>query len=271
MPEIKDWSVTSANNNSPPPDGAPPNVTKFGQVDNIIREMMAVIARWEKDTNGLLELTNGGINNFSVTTNRTVSVLYNGFIIRGIASATNTGSATLAVNGIPAKNILDAAGNPLVAGELNTLSPVELSYRSSTDSFYITGGSQFSAVDFQPPIGSKMLFYNDVAPVGWVQVLTVGDRVPLVTSGAGGTTSGSWTISGLTHPHTHTASFEVDTGTAFNDIHDGATGGGDIAHDGHQHHVSASFTVGGLSTPNVTSSGAWRPLNIAMILCERTS
>lgn len=48
MSDISTWDTTAANNNSTPPDGAPENSTKFSDVNNIIREVMAAVRRqWE--------------------------------------------------------------------------------------------------------------------------------------------------------------------------------------------------------------------------------
>lgn len=46
--------------------------------------------------------------------------------------------------------------------------------------------------------GTSMVFYQASAPTGWTQDTTVNDRVLRVVSGSGGSTGGSWTISGVT-------------------------------------------------------------------------
>lgn len=51
--------------------------------------------------------------------------------------------------------------------------------------------------------GTKMLFAQATAPTGWTQDTSLNDRVVRVVSGAGAGTGGSWTITGLTHPHQH--------------------------------------------------------------------
>ena len=47
------------------------------------------------------------------------------------------------------------------------------------------------------PNGTRMLFYQSSAPTGWNQITSVNDRVIRVVSGPGGSTGGSWSISGL--------------------------------------------------------------------------
>jgi hypothetical protein len=47
------------------------------------------------------------------------------------------------------------------------------------------------------PNGTRMLFYQSSAPTGWNQITSVNDRVIRVVSGSGGSTGGSWSISGL--------------------------------------------------------------------------
>ena len=68
------------------------------------------------------------------------------------------------------------------------------------------------------PAGTKMYFYQDTAPLGWVYVSAVTDGVLAVKGGSqaynvdGGTGAGSWTISGLSGSHTHTGPSHTHTG-----------------------------------------------------------
>jgi len=52
------------------------------------------------------------------------------------------------------------------------------------------------------PSGTRMVFYQASAPVGWTQLAGVNDRVLRFVDGGGGGAGGSWTITGLTvQPH----------------------------------------------------------------------
>lgn len=56
---------------------------------------------------------------------------------------------------------------------------------------------QTTAAEGDIPSGSRMVFYQANAPTGWSQVTSINDRVLRVVSGDGGTTGGSWSISGI--------------------------------------------------------------------------
>lgn len=121
------------------------------------------------------------------------------------------------------------------------------------------------------PSGTKMLFAQATAPVGWTQDVTHNDKMLRVVSGEGAGTGGSWTLSGLTvqghaitvdempsHDHSLTlasigrdsggyASARVDTGTT----NTSSTGGGQE----HDH--------------GLASDGTWRPAYLDVILATK--
>ena len=86
------------------------------------------------------------------------------------------------------------------------------------------GHSHTSAYVTDPtiPSGTKMMFYQDIAPTGWTLLNTLDDKLLFVTKGsaAGGETgggvhsTGTWTQPGHNHTgpsHTHTLSSHVHT------------------------------------------------------------
>lgn len=127
-------------------------------------------------------------------------------------------------------------------------------------------------VDAVIPSGTRMVFYQASAPTGWTKVVTVSDRVLRVTSGVGGGSGGSWTISGLTvQGHTlslsqipsHTHSLKTSSDSSF----------GPDAVAGRKNHT-ANFNTGATGGSDshshaVWHDGNWRPAYIDVIVCEK--
>jgi hypothetical protein len=128
MSEVQTWSVTAASNNSSPPDGAPENMARSA-VNNVMRELMAVIKRWQADTNG--SITSGGTANAqTIAANRTTTSAYAGESFTFKAGATNTGALTVNITpsggsarGVVAvqKNGAALAGGEIVSGGIYTI------------------------------------------------------------------------------------------------------------------------------------------------------
>ena len=113
------------------------------------------------------------------------------------------------------------------------------------------------------PSGTRMVFDNDTAPVGWVRdTTTANDSVIRLVTGARAD-AGSWTISGLTHAHTHTIPI-----SGYGTIADtGATGEMGVDSTTIANTVQAS---GAASTAAVSSDGTWRPVHRDMILASKS-
>lgn len=123
------------------------------------------------------------------------------------------------------------------------------------------------------PTGTIAPFYQSTAPSDWTRLTGVAnDRVIMLTdSTAGGTNASSWPVSGLTHAHYHVVTASATTGTAFDDIHDGASGSGTIAHSGHKHNFAFSVNSNAASTSAVSSDGTWRPPAAMFLLAQRNA
>lgn len=116
MAELKGWDVAAANNNDTPPDGAPEGMAPSA-VNDVIRENMAVIARWKGDNDGTLD-SGGSSNAYTLTPNGTYSAYSRGDTFTFEANHTNTGSATLNVSSLGAKTIKHVSGATLSANQL---------------------------------------------------------------------------------------------------------------------------------------------------------
>ena len=116
MSELKDWSTTAASNNSAPPNGWPENMN-YSAVNDTGREVMAVVARYDRDTRG--DLTAGGTANaLTLTPAGTYTAYFAGMQFGFTAAITNTGAATLNVSALGAKSIVTADGSALSSGQL---------------------------------------------------------------------------------------------------------------------------------------------------------
>lgn len=127
------------------------------------------------------------------------------------------------------------------------------------------------------PTGARALFYQLAAPTGWVQDVSVNDRVIRVTNGPGGAAGGSWTISGISignttltestigphgHPLSPISDFEI-TGSSSESLTRGTTRAPTSD--------SATASAGGGASHGHTPShdGSWRPAYADCVVCIR--
>lgn len=261
--EINEWDVSAIGNGFTPPDGAPTNTVKLGQVDNIIRELMAVLARWNHDVETSV-LSTGSVNAYSVELARDIASLYDGFTFMWKTHTNNTGATTLSVNGFSAKPVVDRNGRVLSSGTL-VGQPVLTLYSASLDSYIVN-----VSIEAHPPIGSKLLFPQASTPAGWSLNTTVNDAMIMVSSSSGGVEGGSWTISGLSVlGHTLT----------INEIpphhHGGAPGQAAGAGGGSAYYnrngVTEDTGGGDAHSHGLSADGNWRPKYLTVIKCTRAS
>lgn len=111
-------------------------------VNNSARAMMGRVAELLGDIGGTVTSTNVG-NAYAVTANSAFSALAGGLIVAFIASATNTGPATLAVNGLSSKSLrrlgpTGADDAPLYKGQIRSGQRYVCRYATAADTG--TGG-----------------------------------------------------------------------------------------------------------------------------------
>ena len=133
------------------------------------------------------------------------------------------------------------------------------------------------------PATTPFLLVASTAPTGWTQVTTWNDRVLRVVSGAtGGTTGGSWTISGGVPAHTHTGPSHTHDLVNAGDLHadrgtpshiGGVTvSGGELLTLTTQYGTNsqnASSTTSASGTGATGSSGPWVPQYVDVIACTK--
>jgi len=139
------------------------------------------------------------------------------------------------------------------------------------------------------PSGSKMLFFQVSAPVGWTQDISHNDKMLRVVSGPGSGSGGSWVISGLTYAvpnHKHATPFSKRLGIPnFLIPRDGSPWGqiygSDLGVSLATDYINVAADPGTnvpfdkTSEPidniaaNINSDASWRPSYIDVILCVK--
>jgi len=183
MAEIDDWNVTAANNNSAPPDGAPENMD-YSAVNNVIRECMAVMARFYKDLNGSLTTT-GSADTYAVTLNSSPGAYFQGMWVAVEINVTNTGASTINVNSYGAKNIKRADGSDVLAGDLQAGQIYELRYDGAV--FRVTGDLSTDVTLAGTP--DYLTISNQVITRNQIDLTT--DVTGVLPSANGGSTAGT--------------------------------------------------------------------------------
>ena len=151
------------------------------------------------------------------------------------------------------------------------------SYTGHADE-YLTVNSAGNAMEFRTfpnPIietGSKMLFGQSAAPTGWTQDTSVNDRVIRLTSGTGGGTGGTWSLTGITtggHTLT-TAEMPSHRHTSYGSQN--LCIGGCEAGQLPIYNINSSTGYTGSNQPHshpLSSDNSWRPSYLDCIMCTK--
>jgi len=190
MTNVSEWSTSAGSNNSAPPDGAPENMLP-GKVNDCMREMMAALAKWYKDSSASL-VTTGTTTAYALATNSVHAALSDVPLLSFRLHAANTGAVTLNVDGLGAKPLRKTGSlEDYSSGDLTAGQTMIAAYNSATDDFEVIGpntatpGAAFAA-------GTPMLFGQTAAPTGWTKSATHNNkalRLVTGTASSGGTTA----------------------------------------------------------------------------------
>jgi hypothetical protein len=121
------WSTTAANNNAAAPNGAPEGMPASG-VNDTIRQIMADVAV-EAQTNAVKVLNSiSGADTITADMNPELAAYATGMVVSFTPAGTNTGAATLNVDGLGAKAIVKHNNVALVAGDLKAAAPARCIY-----------------------------------------------------------------------------------------------------------------------------------------------
>jgi hypothetical protein len=137
MADINDLSTTAASNTARFPEAM-----ARSQVNNSARELEAILARWDKDTNGSLA-TGGTSTAITVTLNRSsIAAWYDGLYI--FARVTTTCGATPTLNptgsgALGAKSLYWPDGTQLAANDIVAGGVYGFFYELTSDKVYVIG------------------------------------------------------------------------------------------------------------------------------------
>lgn len=124
MSDVQTWNVSAGSNNSAAPNGFPEGMPPSG-VNDAAREVMAAVARYRADTDGVN--TSSGTNTITLAASRTMTAYAQGDLFTFKAGGTNTGATTLNVDSLGAKNIY-YNGAALIGGEITNGQMVTVVY-----------------------------------------------------------------------------------------------------------------------------------------------
>lgn len=207
------------------------------------------------DYNRVIEMDNTGLT----------ASLYNeasagaGYVV----TIKNADSGTLTVN-VQGGGTIDGSASVTLGGGASQTYMV-----NSTASEYMAIGGGESSV---PGGGTtKMVFVNSAAPDGWTFDATLNDRVLRATStvGDGGSTGGSWTVSGLTTNTYHRHNVNGTTGSSNNNVAGDGGPSQSWATNVHTHTVNINSNYQGSTSNPVSSNGTWRPNYVDVIVCSK--
>lgn len=193
MSDIQTWNVSAGSNNSAAPNGFPEGMPPSG-VNDAAREVMAAVARYRSDTDGVNSST--GTNTITLAASRTMTAYAQGDLFTFKAGGTNTGATTLNVDSLGAKNVY-YQGAALTGGEITNGQIVTVVY----------DGTQFQLINAALPTGVLTLTaykqdtdgYNtttgtNTIVLGASQTVTAYAQGDLYTFKAGGSNTGATTI-----------------------------------------------------------------------------
>lgn len=112
MAEINDLNIVDASNTARMPEGQAPST-----VNNGVRALEGILARWHKDTNASKAST-GTANAYVFAADQTISAYYDGLVIAFDANFANTGTATLNVDAVSADTIKKFNDRDLESGDI---------------------------------------------------------------------------------------------------------------------------------------------------------
>jgi hypothetical protein len=227
MTNVSTWSITAGLNNSSPPNGWPEGMARSA-VNDTAREMMAALARWYRETTGVLTTAGTG-NDYTLTTGSSHATTASLPILVFTTDRGNTGPITLNVDGLGPETVYrnvgsyaEFASGDIDAGQLMVVVHNAFGWYEYLGPF---------VENF--PVGTTMVFGDTAAPTGWVKGVTHTNKALRLTTGTvttGGSTgftsvftSRSIAVGNLpSHTHNQQGSF-VSSGTSLDHTHSGST------------------------------------------------
>ncbi len=161
---VSSWSTTASNNGTADSnvnwaEGMAPSA-----VNDSARSTMASVAKWRDDLSGTMITAGGSSSAYTASSNQGIASLIDGFTVAFVANHTNTGAATLAVDGLTAKPLRVATGAATPAGAIVSGSIYTASYEAGNDEWLLHG---FFGDQTETP-GVGKLYFGSTAPSGWL-------------------------------------------------------------------------------------------------------
>jgi hypothetical protein len=133
---VRDWSTIADDNGNSDPDINWAEGQMPSSVNDSARAMMAALAAYFADAGGVL-VSGGSSNAYTLATTMGVSALGSPLTLMFEADRTNTGAATLAVDGLSAKSMVNQAGGALSAGDIVDGGVYFAVYNETADNFVL--------------------------------------------------------------------------------------------------------------------------------------
>jgi hypothetical protein len=154
------------------------------QVNDAVRQIMRKVKQYYLDTSGFL--TTGGTGSaYTLATHEVFTAYVDGLTVGFRVHASNTGGpTTLALDGLGAKPLQSEPGVDLHPGELQMSRFYRAMYIAGTDAFRLMS----APARLDAPAGTRMLFQQTAAPLGWVKELgaAFGNTALRISTGAVG-------------------------------------------------------------------------------------
>ena len=161
--ELHDLSATDANNTGSAANAGWPESMPPSAVNNAARALEGMIAREASDRSGDIKAY-GSANAIRITTNRTISNLFDGLVVAFTATLDNTGSATLQLGSLTGKTINKLHDTTLAAGDIEQDQIVVVAYSSSDDTFQmlsqIASATSVTTSDIQAGVDGELFAWN---------------------------------------------------------------------------------------------------------------
>ena len=150
MAELFNWDKTAANNNDAPPDGAPEGIAPE-DVNDIMREIMAVLARHYEVAHGVLT-TSGTSTAYVLTPTGGVDIAA-GRMFAFRTHEVSGAEPTLNVKSTGAKPLKYADGSRLGAQDLRSGATYLVAVSSDLADYYVIGGNTWSPNEIRDVVG----------------------------------------------------------------------------------------------------------------------
>ena len=160
--KVYDWSTTAASNATVESvnwaEGQAPST-----VNNSARELMSHVAHWRDIISGA-NTTTGTSNAYVLSTGQSLAAIPTGFYLVAKANHSNTGAATIAVDGLAAAAINKGGGTALAGNEIKANAYIILAY-DGTDFELLNpfSGNASTLLDQVTPATDKLPYFDSAS------------------------------------------------------------------------------------------------------------